>query len=235
MVEKDFDNPVIVSYTAKVASGEEFKVDWKCVEKAIKESFPKLKLIYSRMDPHGGHVAFSQLRIKRNLLEDLCKTPLTIQERQFTFAQTEGEDLKEFWQKQGGHYQFCIQNRLRAARKQARMRQQEKRESVKRAKVEYEIAGVFYHDINKVKSKSRAILNLKKDGEKIDGNDADFLKELLEMHDKSEAKLKDFESFEVGVHPKYEKTRCFFVVRNDGTKEDFSVTKCIQNLENAQA
>ena len=78
LVEKDFDNPVIVSYTAKVASGEEFKVDWKCVEKAIKEAFPKLKLIYSRMDPHGGHVAFSQLRIKRDLLDALCKKPLTI-------------------------------------------------------------------------------------------------------------------------------------------------------------
>jgi len=39
--------------------------------------------------------------------------------------------------------------------------------------------------------------------------------------------MKDFEAFEVGVHPSFEKTRCFFVVRKDGTKEDFSITKCI--------
>jgi DNA-directed RNA polymerase-5 subunit 1 len=95
------------------------------------------------------------------------------------------------------------------------------------------IAGIFYHDINKVKSKSRAILNLKKDGEKIEGNDSDFLKELLQLHEKSETKLKNFSHFEAGVHPLYEKTRCFFVVRTDGSKEDFSVTKCIVNLENA--
>lgn len=107
-MEKDFDNPVIVSYAAKVADKEEFKVDWKQVEKAIKEAFPKLKLIYSRMDPHGGHVAVSSLRIKRDLLDQLCKTPLQCQDRPFTFSLTEGEDLKEFWQKQGGHYQFCI-------------------------------------------------------------------------------------------------------------------------------
>lgn len=117
LVEKDFDNPIIVSYSTKVAEGDEFKVDWKQVEKAVKESNPKLKLIYSRMDPHGGHVAFSQLRIKRELLDQLCKEPVTIQERPFTFSVTEGEDLKEFWQKQGGHYQFCIQNRLRTAKK----------------------------------------------------------------------------------------------------------------------
>jgi len=55
------------------------------------------------------------------------------------------------------------------------MRAQEKQEKVKRAKVSYEIAGVYYLDINKVKSKSRAILNLKKDGEALEGNDAEFV------------------------------------------------------------
>lgn len=144
---------------------------------------------------------------------------------------TEGEDLKEFWQKQGGHYQFCIQNRLRTAKKAQKLRQAEKKESVKRAKTSYEIAGVYYLDVNKVKSKSRAILNLKKDGERIEGNDSDFIKELLEFHEKKDQKLKDFDHFEVGAHPNFEKTRCFFVVRKDGSKEDFSVTKCILNLE----
>ena len=43
--------------------------------------------------------------------------------------------------------------------------------------------------------------------------------------------MKDYEHFEVGVHPDFEKTRCFFVVKKDGAKEDFSVTKCIANLE----
>jgi hypothetical protein len=69
---------LIVSYTAKVSKGEDFKVDWKEVEKAIKQNFPRLKLIYSRMDPHGGHVAISQLRIKRDLVDSLCKAPLKI-------------------------------------------------------------------------------------------------------------------------------------------------------------
>ena len=81
------------------------------------------------------------------------------------------------------------------------MKQQEKREVVKRAKVSYEIAGVYYLDINKVKSKSRAILNLRKDGDRLEGPEAEFIKELLGFHEKSEAKMKDFEAFEVGTHP----------------------------------
>jgi hypothetical protein len=51
------------------------------------------------------------------------------------------------------------------------------------------------------------------------------------MHEKGEAKLRDFQAFEVGEHPDYAKTRCFFVVRKDGTKEDFSISKCITKLE----
>ena len=148
------------------------------------------------------------------------------------FTVPEGDELKEFWTNHGGHYQFCTQNKVRQARKMAKSRQTEKKESVKRAKTSYEIAGIYYLDINKVKSKSRAILNLKKDGEKLEGNDADFMKELIDFHEKKDKKLNDFDHFEVGVHPQFDKTRCFFVVRKDGTKEDFSVTKCIQALEN---
>lgn len=82
-----------------------------------------------------------------------------------------------------------------------------------------------------MKSKARAILNLKKDGEKLTGNDEEFMKELIKFHDKGTEKMKNFKGFEVGVHPDYEKTRCFFVLKEDGKKEDFSVSKCIANLE----
>jgi len=112
------------------------------------------------------------------------------------------------------------------------MRSLEKQEKVKRAKTSYEIAGVYYLDINKVKSKSRAILNLKKDGEKLEGNDIEFVKEIVSQHERADEKMKDFDHFCIDTHPKFDKTRCFFVVRKDGTKEDFSITRCIMNLEN---
>lgn len=61
----------------------------------------------------------------------------------------------------------------------------QKDKTSKRAKLSYEIAGVYYADINKVKSKARAILNLKKDGEKLTGNDEEFMKNIIEFHDKA--------------------------------------------------
>ena len=176
----------------------------------------------------GGHLAISILRLKTELVDQLTSQTMQIQEKSFKFSKLEGEELKEFYTAHQGHYNFCIQNKVRMAKKQAKQRNVEKKENVKRAKTSYEIAGVYYLDINKVKSKSRAILNLKKDGERLADNDEAFVKEIISFHERSEEKLGDFSHFEVGTHPQFDKTRCFFVVRKDGTKEDFSITKCIQ-------
>lgn len=107
----------------------------------------------------------------------------------------------------------------------------EKKEQVKRAKASYEIAGQIYLDIGKVKSKSRAILNLAEDGAKLKEKEEAFLKDIIQFHEKHDEKMKDFAHFEVGPHPSYDKTRCFFIVRKDSSKEDFSVSKCIHALE----
>ena len=60
------------------------------------------------------------------------------------------------------------------------------------------------------------------------------MKELLEFHEKKAQKLKDFAHFSVDKNPNFANTRCFFVHRTDGQSEDFSITKCIANLEKAE-
>ena len=156
---------------------------------------------------------------------------MEIQDKTFSFEKSVDDNLKDFWQDHGNHYSFCTANRVRAARKQAKIEMAEKKEKVKRAKTSFEIAGVIYLDIGKVKSKARAILNLANDGEQLKGNDEAFMKDIIQFHERHEAKMKDSAGFEVGPHPDFDKTRCFFIIKKDGTKEDFSVSKCIANLE----
>lgn len=55
--------------------------------------------------------------------------------------------------------------------------------------------------------------------------------ELLSYHDNGKAKLANLKHFIVDVHPNYVDTRCLFAVKQDGTREDFSIVKCIKNLE----
>lgn len=57
------------------------------------------------------------------------------------------------------------------------------------------------------------------------------MKELVKFHDRGDEKMKDFDHFVVGEHPDYAKTRCFFAVSTGEAKTDFSISKCIANLE----
>jgi len=54
---------------------------------------------------------------------------------------------------------------------------------------------------------------------------------LLSYHENGEAKLNNLKHFVVDVHPNYIDTRCLFAVKEDGTREDFSVVKCIDKIE----
>jgi len=103
----DFENPIIIHFKAEKPA-EGFKISWKDVETAVRREFPRLKIVYSRSDPTEGDLAFSSHRLHGAELEKLTATTLKVQEHDVSFSKTLGEELKTFWQKQGGHYQFCI-------------------------------------------------------------------------------------------------------------------------------
>ena len=56
------------------------------------------------------------------------------------------------------------------------------------------------------------------------------MKFIVKHHHNHAEKMKDFDHFSVDVHPEHEGTRCFFVVKKDGSKEDFSMAKCVQRM-----
>ena len=79
----------------------------------------------------------------------------------------------------------------------------QREEKAKRQKQSYTIAGVYYMDINKVKSKSRAILNMYKDDETLKKADQEFIQDIFKFHDHYETKSKDLDHFIVNVHPEF--------------------------------
>ena len=81
----------------EVKEGEEFKVNWKEIEKSVREKYSGLKLIYARGDTLGGQLAFSNLRLKTDVLDSLLGGKMTCTEKEFKFSKLEGEPLKEFW------------------------------------------------------------------------------------------------------------------------------------------
>lgn len=103
----DFENPIIVHYeTADKA--EDFKVNWKEIELAVKKDFNRLKIVYARADQHMGELAVSSHKTHAAQLAKIDSAELNVQGKIFKFHHMKGEELKEFWKKQGGHYNFCI-------------------------------------------------------------------------------------------------------------------------------
>lgn len=105
LVNADFENPIIVHFqTEPPKEEEEFKVNWKEIEKEVRQQFPTVKIVYSRADYYMGDIAISSHKLKQPTLEKLLASKVKVQGKEFTFTKTTGEDLKDFWQKQGGHY-----------------------------------------------------------------------------------------------------------------------------------
>ena len=73
-------------------------------------------------------------------------------------------------------------------------------------------------------------------GATVDGKAATVLKALLEKHPKYLEKIGcGFASFKYDEHPEYTGTMCFFIVRTDGTCEDFSFRKCLDVVFGTQS
>jgi len=96
-------------------------VNWKDIENLIKDQFDKLKCVYSRADKYEGQIAISSYKMDKKQYEKLSTLKdHSVGEKKFTFSELKGDALKEFWQKQGGHFQYCIQPKLRLAKKNTR-------------------------------------------------------------------------------------------------------------------
>lgn len=94
----------------------------------IKEKFTNLKVVYSRADKFEGQLAISSHRLDQTQFDDLLKLETDISGHKFTFELLKDEPLNEFWQKQGGHFHYCIAPKKRIAKKNNRKTEEKKRE-----------------------------------------------------------------------------------------------------------
>lgn len=101
---------------------ENYKVQWKDIEILVKADYDKVKITYSRGDKYEGHLAVSLHKSSKQQIENLASLKdKVIGTKKFNFSKTDGEDLKDFWQQHGGHFNYCIAPKMRLAKKNNRM------------------------------------------------------------------------------------------------------------------
>jgi DNA-directed RNA polymerase IV subunit 1 len=111
-----------------------------------------------------------------------------------------------------------------------KMGKPEREEQKKKFRGKVVFAGTTYPTMDSLKAVFKALIVKTKNDAVVEGSGKDQLLELLKYHEKAEDKLKGLKDFSVGIHPEYNQTRCFFVIKEDGSKEDFSFHKCLTRL-----
>nr|KYP67245.1 DNA-directed RNA polymerase II subunit RPB1 [Cajanus cajan] len=87
---------------------------------------------------------------------------------------------------------------------------------------------VTVNDIQKLTSASRCILNKYSIDDLLSESDRSIMLRVLHFHPRRSEKFGTGpQDIKVGRHPIFKDSRCFHIVRTDGTVEDFSYRKCI--------
>jgi len=122
--QQDFENTLIVHYkTTDIdeKNDEDYKVNWKDLSAMINEHYDQIKVVYSRADKYEGDVAISSYKKNKDQYAKLSVLKdQDVAGKKFSFYELKDEELKDFWQKHGGHFQYCIAAKLRLARKNNR-------------------------------------------------------------------------------------------------------------------
>merc|ERR1712085_121945 len=87
-------------------------------------------------------------------------------------------------------------------------------------------------NVGALRGKVKEILNSRSDGEQLkkDGTDFKLITSLLEFHPKGAEKRKGLVGIKV-AKSEYGDSRCFYMVRDDGSSEDVSMKKCVDAVE----
>ena len=219
--EKPTIDPTILS----VSTENEVKTKWKSILQEFKDSNPDLNVVYGRFKGKSGHFAVLVPPEKELSFKDEFK----VEDHVFKVTKCTGDDLIDFWKSHGDHYQLCTKGE-----KEKKVNKKGKKKSNHLAKPA-KLGAETYSDISVIRANARKILNNSKDGEKIEGNDKDFILDILKFHHNYDNKVKDLDYITSGKPEKFEFSRCFFIVKKDGEKTDFSIQKCIEALEKAHS
>lgn len=203
-------------YKVVTDGDEEVKCTWKDIKTAFSEKHPDIELQYTRFQVNEGTLGINGMT-RDELLVDIGE--LTANGITFRVEKLAGDDLTDFFKKHGSHFDLCRKG---------------KRETVREARhSQHTLGGKSFKNAKKILSYLKSIQNATTNGSEVEPKYVPILLDLLKLHPNWGSKYseEDTKSFAVDKHPDYSETRCFFVIKQSGDREDFSMHKCLGKLK----
>lgn len=221
----------VVIYLLKASKISEIK--WKSIQDEIISKNPSIVISYLRFSSDSGHIGI----LKSNTIH-LKTTTVQVEDVEFTVTKAEGDELIDFWKCHGQHLKMCLNktDRIKASKHKEELKAHRDNAGPKGSKYKLtkpiQLGNTKFLDVKDIRQKSRTILNNITPGEQPLPNDNKFLLDII-AHHPNKSKALDLDHFTTGQNPEYDDSKCFVIVKKDGTKEDFSINKCIKSIEEA--
>lgn len=180
---------------------------------------------YARINRSNGHVVFDKNATEAGLIEKLMTEGFELEGNKCVLVESDDRERNLFNKENLTYLEKIVKKKLGKTVKKAGKALEKKLFN------SLEFAGKKYSNFSGLQTQFKNIISKTRNGADLGDSDVDMLKELLKFHDNSAEKLKGVKGFTVDFHPTYKQTRCFFIVREDDTKEDFSLHKCLNNLK----
>lgn len=221
----------------EVSSDKSCDYKFKLINDEFSNLNPNLEVVYCRFVDTKGHLGI--LKTEQISL-DVKVTKFEIDDCTFTVCKCEGDNLISFWKEHGSHLEMCLKRNCKSVKERIKQDKEQSRKNrekkianniISKTTLKAPIKLGFHRflDVKDIRQKTRTIISRIEDNNKLESNDQSFLEDLLKYHPNKE-KSTDLDHFIVSKNTDHNNSRCFFIVRKNGSKEDFSVNKCLENI-----
>lgn len=190
---------------------EESKLTWKDLRDAFRSKYIDTNVVYTRLQGCSGHVGVTS----DTTLDPILAGGIDVNNQKGTISKLGGDELLEFWKANGGHFDMCSQSH-------------KKKGNFERTK-SINMGGKMFSSVSQLKNYVNSVLNGSAEGT-VDPHYHNLLTAVFRLHPNYEEKGKNLKTFAIGKHPDHPESKCFFIVKENGEREDFSISKCLQQL-----
>ena len=235
--EKNENIPVIL----KIKYKEKSPISWDSIDE-FKKLNPELNVQYSRLFDTEGYIVIS-IQKEQKYDEIKFKDKFIFEGMEFTVEKCEEEELDKFWKDQGPYYEYYMKRRekLDKLRKNKDQRQKEFMATESSKERENQCHGngiqiilgnkIYYDsDIDLIRKDANNILRKYNHNEKVEGEDKDFILDLLKYHSKYEEITKNLDYITVDINERFKFLKSFYIVEKNNNRIKFSSKSCVQNI-----
>lgn len=202
--------------------GDTTGITWSIILSAFKSANPDVEAVYCRFKEKKGNIAV----LKYPDVETSFKPRFEVNGVPFDVEKTTGDNLIDFWKYNSEHFANSTKNNEKLSKKSKNTKK-----SSKKAECHIKLGDKEFSTILSIRIEAKKILSSSKDNQPLDPEDEKIILDILKYHSNYQSKISDLSYITTGVHPKYSDTKCFFIIKKDDTREDFSLAKCLNNIQ----